>query len=369
MAQVGTSQLCIALGMSTWNDREMANHSTLDSWRSLSSCSDPTTRGRAALALALLAALAGCDDFVSFPQEDEGLLGVRAQQGCPAEEDCSDATPKGLRATSLSLAAPPFITALGGTQTFALEHPNGEMFGLGFTATTNDDSIEVVATSPGQFTIRGAEIGGAAITLRDATTGEMYDRFPLYSKAIDRAFLSLSSYAVFTGSEVEFSAVLYSPDHGDGPFDIDEPMADEGLQLYVVSGSEALFTIRQGSSNDGVLSVAQTVGTGSIAFRPSAGEERSTEILVVDSIAVIDANVPQTITIGAPFEVCSIPFAEETFDVRVLGVPFSYQLSGAAEIRAQVGQCAEVTVSGSAPVELTVTGGGATTSVVLTATE
>ncbi len=99
----------------------------------------------------------------------------------------------------------------------------------------------------------------------------MYDRFPLYSKAIDRAFLLFSASAVFVGSEVEFSAVLLSPDHGDGLFDIDEPLADEGLQLYVVSGSEALFSIRQGSSNDGVLSVAQTVGSGSVAFRPSVG--------------------------------------------------------------------------------------------------
>ena len=72
---------------------------------------------------------------------------------------------------------------------------------------------------------------------------------------------------------------------------------------------------------------------------------------------------------GTPFEVCSIPYAEETYDVRVLGVPLSYQLSGPAEIGAEDGQCVEVTVSGSAPVELTVEGGGATTSVVLTATE
>ena len=356
----------------------MVTNSNINRGSRQSGCS-VTTQHLAALALALLAGLAGCDfpDYSYSPWQDD--LGVRANQGCPDEEDCSDAAPEGLRARSLSLAAPPFITALGGTQTFSLEHPDGESFDLGFTATSNDPSIEVVTSSPGQFTIRGAAVGGAAITLRDTATGEMYDRFPLYSKAIDRAFLSpfqgsgvglsLGIPFVYAGVEVNFAATLFSPDYEDGFLgDIGEPMADEGLQIFVVDGSEALFTIRQGSSNDRVLSVAQTVGSGSIGFRTSAGEERSIELFTFDRIGEISTSTPQTITVDTPFTVCSVPFAEGD-GVPVLGVPFSYQIAGPAEILTEDGRCVGVNVSGPAPVELTISGGGATTSVALTATE
>lgn len=361
---------CMAFGAVIWNDWRMLKRANVDRNRQVPS----------SLALVLLATTAACFEPVSFPAEDESLLGVRANQGCPADESCSDATPKGLRAKSLSLEAPPFVTALGGAQTFELEHPDGERFDLEFTATANDESIEVVASSPGQFTIRGAQVGGAAITLRDAS-GAMFDRFPLYSKAIDQAFLApfqtpnaflpIGSNAVFAGSEIEISGVLFSPDYETGLFgDIGEPMADEGMELSIASGSKALFTVRQDSWNLGVLTTGQTLGTGTILLRASSGEEHSTELSIFDSIGRIELDGPQDIAVGTAFLVCSIPFAE-TVEVPVLGVPLTYQITGPAQINEETegGRCVDVTIAEVGPVEVAVQGGGASASIALTATE
>ena len=361
----------MAFGLAIWNDWGMLKRANVNRNRQVPSV----------LALVLLATTAACDfEMAAWPTEDEGLLGVRANQGCPADESCSDATPKGLRARSLSLEAPPFVTALGGTQTFELEHPNGESFDLAFTATVNDEPIEVVSSSPGQFTIRGTQVGGAAVTLRDAS-GAMFDRFPLYSKAIDQAFLTpfqtpnafiaLGANAVFAGSEIEISGVFFSPDYETGLLgDIGEFMADEGIELSVASGSEALFTVRQDPSNQGVLTTGQTLGMGTILLRASSGYEHSTNLFIFDSIGRIDLSSPQTIAVGTPFLVCSIPFAE-TDEVPVLGVPLTYQITGPAQINEETegGRCVDVTITEIGPVEVTVEGGGASASISLMATE
>jgi hypothetical protein len=318
---------------------------------------------------------AGCDVSFDF-SEGDGLAGVRLRYGCPTGETCSDGAPNGLRARSRSLDETPYITAVGGVQTFDILLPDSAPFDLAFVVDSDNPAIEVVDVAPGQLAIRGITAGEANVTLREASTGDVYDRFFLTSKRVADVFLRPAPTglfvkvpgAVFVGYQSDIDAQLNSPDTEDGLIGkIHEPVADESAQLLVGLGDPGLFALQARDWNTAQLTVGPNPGVGTIVVRTGFGATHTQEIVVVDRIDEIMVLEPSSVTVGQPFSVCALVGSDD--GGLVLGAPLTYQLTGPAEFLPEIEGCIEVTVTGSAPVDLTISGPGATETVSLTATE
>ena len=123
---------------------------------------------------------------------------ARREGGCPAEEICSDRTPKGLWfrgprrfGTDVHMFCP---TAVGGKQTLTAlyaDEPHNP-YVAAFQARLTDRSIFSVDAVPPEIEVRASSAGKAMLRLLDADTSKLLDRIEIEAAPIAR--ISLAPY-------------------------------------------------------------------------------------------------------------------------------------------------------------------------------
>ncbi len=325
-----------------------------------------------------LALSAGCDVPSSYL--GDGLPGNRVSYGCSDTDECSSNAPDGLVLRSLSLGAVPYITALGGTQSFSIEFPDGESYDLPVSVEILD-SMEVTNISPGQFTIRAiteTAPRGVSVAVRDASSGKLLDRFQLDIKPVSDLVLSpfriaglfgTGSNAVLVSSNIDFKSTIISPDEVPALLKLGEPvyevMADESLE-FSADPDTSLFTIEQQAWDLGTLQVGNTPGSSALVLYTGAGDSYEFPIAVVDSIESIEFFGPVSdYAVGEEYRFCAIPMHAEEGNVK--GVPIVFEATGPVEFfrSDDIYSCVTLTFTGTSSVELTATGLGVSASLVL----
>ena len=204
---------------------------------------NPTTMKRLLLAsLPLPLALVGC------------YGGERYNTGeCPAGETCSDLTPKGLQFVGNHLVddillSGPRATAIGGTQTVALQYDRGDgvTVALDLPFTADDDGglgVKVSAQSGSQVTILGAGSRSNYLRILD-TDGLLMDRKELTGAALDRVELTGTDFeSIPNGTQLAFApghrkigVALYGDvQHSSGPRS--ERIVDTGMEISLAGAT------------------------------------------------------------------------------------------------------------------------------------
>jgi hypothetical protein len=165
---------------------------------------NPTTMKRLLLLASASLPLIGC------------YGGERYNTGeCPAGETCSDLTPKGLQFVGNHLVddillSGPRATAVGGTQTVALQYDRGDgvTVALDLPFTADDDGglgVKVSAQSGSQVTMLGAGSRTNYLRILD-TDGLLMDRKELTGAALDRVELTPTDFeSIPNGTQLAFA--------------------------------------------------------------------------------------------------------------------------------------------------------------------
>jgi hypothetical protein len=292
--------------------------------------------------------------------------GQRTLIGCPSGDECSDATPNGLRVRSLTFVGePPFYTATGGSQRFELLWPTGEAFDLPFVAEAVGAEIDLLgsAQTPATITIGGPIAGGNLITLRDPATGELYDQVWFINKPVAemqapplRGSLLIGA-TMLVPTEVEFTVELHSPDSATGWFEFgpQEYLADELLEVVPDAQLATIATIDALGGHDYRLRINAT-GPGTLTIR---GGDQLFDIPVngVDQIDDFWPDDPSVrAAVGETTTHCVFGLSNGSF---VSGLDYAFTATGAVELQAIEGQCVDfVLTEGQVPATVTASAAG-----------
>jgi hypothetical protein len=185
--------------------------------------------------LLAFAALAGC-----------GIEGDRADGGCPDDEVCSDATPRGLRFFGTSVTGAFFgafgiaPVAVGGTQDVRADPEGGYSLPI-FDAVSSTGAFTVENISGSVVTIAGQTAGASYLRLLDETDGgTLLDRIELESAVVTRAVIApVSAVALYSAPERR-NAVFAPGEHKIAIHLLDADdriVVDAGMDITVTEGA------------------------------------------------------------------------------------------------------------------------------------
>ncbi len=319
--------------------------------------------------LLLLFTGTGCDlQPRPFPRsyEGEGLAGSRVTQGCPSEETCSTLSPDGLRLRSLSLQETPYITAMGGTQRFAVEFLEGAPFDSEYVVEVEQGEVDVSQGPNGELLFHStatADPVDAIVSLREVPSGELLDRFVLPVKIVSGLVLlpfnpgglfTPNAEHAFVGAELDLQLQVNSPDYIPDLFGLPrwEAMADEGIS-FRVNANNSLFSVEQSSWDQGILHVGETLGRDSLYLRTGGGRFFDFPLTIVDRIDDLETLYAGG-SIGETFDLLALPSYENH---HVVGAPLEFSVTGPAEFVRKDNATIEMTITGTEKVELSIRSG------------
>ncbi len=202
---------------------------------------------------------------------------------CPADEDCSDATPNGLYFggtptgdISLWSTGWPHITAVGGRQTIGLYLDGGaeQPLDLPYVASLSTTALSVADTLPAAVVVHGDSEGGAKLRIAEPDTDLLYDRIDVSAAPIARMYLLPAGeyqgydydfvnpdfgarFAVWTGGSARLTVGLLDTD--------DDRVVDEGMTIDPGPGISAdpegfVNTVQLAPVADGTIDVTVRAG-------------------------------------------------------------------------------------------------------------
>lgn len=300
----------------------------------------------------------------------------RASGECPAGETCSDVTPTGLAFVGNALAGSilwsgPRATAIGGTQTVALEYDRGDGLdvALDMPYIADDDGgngVKVESTSGSQVTIRGTASRTNYLRILD-TDGLLMDRKQLSGAALDRMELvSVDFESIPENRDVAFNVgqrdigiALYG-DVQNGNSPVSERIIDTSMQLTLTGSTRRAWDM---------LGIDLPVGAYSLGVTAGDKPTNNLEVVVVDhadSIAAF-ANQPTTIQPNISRNVCFEALAGTRY---VVGLAWTFDVDGEVETHEDgdlMRNCVSVsTTKLSGTVAISASAGGQSTSLSLT---
>ena len=261
--------------------------------------------------------------------------GERAQTGeCPAGEVCSDATPGGLQFIGNDLVGQlllsgPRPTAIGGTQTVALQYDRGDgvLIALDLPFTADDDGglgITVDATSGSQVTVRGAGSRTNYLRIIDED-GLLMDRKQLTGAALDRIELVSEDFEsvpadrqlAFAPGSRTIGVALYGDVQGSGG-PTSERLVDTSMDLALAGAERRAWD---------TLSIDAAVGTYPLAVTAGDKPTATLDFVVVDQADSVTAIGPVPSTIAAN-ESASICFEAVAAGRYIAGLTWTYVIDG-----------------------------------------
>jgi hypothetical protein len=260
--------------------------------------------------------------------------GDRNQSGeCPADEECSPLTPRGMHFTGVALTgvpllAQPKITAVGGTQRIELFKVDaaGDIvpLDLPFDAMTdNGDALSIVSEGTNSTVIRGDATGKDLLRITEPDSELLYDRYEVESDVLARMEVVPTTFEPHAAGDIGFYV-------GDVGF---------GLELYSADGARLAddsltltFPGPQPSRPAWDEFELADLGPGNYPGTVlAAGQEGVVSIRVYDAVDEVlplsDSFLP-TIQVGAQGEVCfhaSVDAGAES----VIGLPWNITFVGA----------------------------------------
>ena len=297
--------------------------------------------------------------------------GERATTGqCPDGETCSPKTPNGLEFIGADLAgtldlAGPSPTAIGGTQSVALQYDRGDgvqiALDLPFKAETAGSlGVSVTATSGSVVSVTGKASGTDYLRIVDANDNTLFDRKMLGAGALDTIELIPATF-----ERVPADADLaWAP----GNFDI-------GVALYgkvgsmehqrLVDESAVLDLAGATQKHWDTLSITGAQ-TGTSTLMVTAGDKPAAPIdIVVTATAdqVQPEQAPTAVTVNQATEVC---FIATSGSRTIVGLPWTFTVDGAPADADLSANCAAVkTAKTTGTVSIVASAGGQSATLVL----
>ena len=302
--------------------------------------------------------------------------GERRNTGeCPAGETCSDLTPTGLdfvgnRLVGELLLSGPRTTAIGGTQSIALEYDRGDgvdvALDLPFTA--DDDGgigVKVSATSGSQVTVLGAGSRSNYLRILDED-GLLMDRKELTGAALNRMELVPTDFEkipedtliAFAPGTRTFGIALYGDvQHSSGPRS--ERIIDTSMDITLAGSTRKAWDTIEFDAAAGTHALSVTAGD-----KPAANLD-----LVVtanaDSVTVI-APAPSTIPLNGSATVCFKALAASRY---IAGLTWTFNIDGDVKVQGNdhlTRNCVSVTTTKtSGTVNVSAMAGGQSTTMAL----
>lgn len=296
--------------------------------------------------------------------------GERSQSGeCPADEECSDLTPKGLEFLGAELhdfplQAGPLVTGVGGAQTIRLDRrdENNDQIALEFDFDAVTDNGDALTAAPGngpEVILTGNAEGADLLRITEAGTDLLFDRTEVQAQTIAAARIAPAGLEAYDETstltvwldEPSFGVELLGSD--------DERLVDEtvGADIGGTSGVKAAWDVIGFSAVPGPAAV--TISTGN-------GTEFSTSIDVVETI---DELVPERDTFDAVIDVGES--GELCFDALAGGTPvvsltWSFTATGAVTLGEAVENgCVAITFDAAGDATITAEAGGLMTDTLL----
>lgn len=302
--------------------------------------------------------------------------GERRNTGeCPAGEVCSELTPRGLdfignRLVGELLLSGPRPTAVGGTQTIALEYDRGDgvdvALDLPFTA--DDDGglgVRVDSVSGSQVTVRGAGSRSNYLRILDSD-GLLMDRKELTGAVLDRIELVTADFEnvpsdkplAFAPGLRRIGIALYGDvQRSGGPRS--ERLVDTSMQVSLAGAERKEWDTYELDASPGTLAMSVTAGD-----KPAA----QLDLLIAeqaDSLAVLGP-APSTIMPNSSTTVC---FEAVVAGRYLAGLTWTFVIDGETTVQGDdtlMRNCISVTTektSGTVSVEAKA--GGQTTTLAL----
>jgi hypothetical protein len=294
---------------------------------------------------------------------------------CPAGEECSDQTPTGLQFIGNALVGElllsgPRPTAVGGTQTVALEYQrsDGLNVALDLPYTADDDGgigVRVDSTSGSQVIVRGAGSRSNYLRILDAD-GLLMDRKELTGAALERIELvAVESESVATNKPLAFApgtrrigVALYGEvQTSSGPRD--QRLVDTSMAMSLAGAQKKAWDTFELDAVLGTTTLAVTAGD-----KPTA----NLDIVVTaqaDTVAAM-APVPSTVTPNQSATVC---FEANASGRYIAGLDWTFVVDG--QTKTDGGSifhnCVAVsTTKSSGTIAIEARAGGKTTAMALT---
>ncbi len=240
--------------------------------------------------------------------------GERRNTGeCPAGETCSDLTPRGLDFIGNGLVGElllsgPRPTAIGGTQTIALEYDRGDGvdIALDLPYTADDDGgigVRVDSTMGSQVTVRGAGSRSNYLRILDSD-GFLMDRKELTGAALDRIELVTADFEAvpadkplaFASGLRTFGIALYGDvQTSNGPRS--QRLIDNSMEVVLAGAVREAWDTFEIDAAPGTLAMSVTAGD-----KPAA----QLDLVIADqadTVAVMQSS-PSTIPAMGTASVC-----------------------------------------------------------------
>jgi len=247
--------------------------------------------------------------------------GERARtNACPANEQCSSATPFGLHfigdeitgVFESNFAGPP-PTAVGGTQAVELQYDrNGDqgLVPLDLPYLTDDDGglgVVVDHTGGPVVTLRGAGNGSNYLRILDPDDGTLYDRKQLAGVAIQSIALAPTNLNSTVPAGIDLAWVPGEP-IGIALIGEAQRLVDDSMQLAMPTGERIAW--------DQMYPADETVGTYSLSVPAGDRPATSFDVVIVDHAdAVAAIEPPSAIAPGTTTELCFAPTSAGRFIV------------------------------------------------------
>lgn len=263
----------------------------------------------------------------------------RASGECPAGETCSDTTPTGLLfigngLTNDILWSGPRATAIGGTQTVALQYDRGDGVDIALDQpyTADDDGgigVRVDATSGSQVTVRGMGSRSNYLRILD-TDGLLMDRKELTGAALksmelvpeDFEAVPQDKQLAFNVGERELGIALYGDVQTSGGPEL-QRLVDTSMQL-TLSGSQRVAWDR--------LRIDHAVGTYALAVTAGDKPANTLDLVVVDQADTLSA-LPNESTSIMSNQSRSICFQALAADRYIIGLTWTFRVDGETKVQ------------------------------------
>lgn len=300
----------------------------------------------------------------------------RATGQCPAGEDCSDTTPGGLDFVGNSLVndilwSGPRPTAVGGTQTVALEYDRGDGIdvALDLPFIADDDGgigVRVASTSGSQVTVQGMGSRTNYLRILDSD-GFLMDRKQLTGAALTSMELVPTDFEAIPADRLiafnvgprPIGVALYGDvQQASGP--VAERLVDTSMQLALASADRLAWDMLRIDFAPGTYPLTVTAGD-----KPPA----TLDVVVVDHADAVGLQAGEPTTI-APNQSRSVCFEALTGSRHIVGLTWTFNVEGKVTTHGDgdfMRNCIDVTTTkSSGSVSIQASAGGQSTTVALT---
>jgi hypothetical protein len=276
--------------------------------------------------------------FLSLPLVAAGCTGgERATTGkCPAGETCSDLTPRGLQFIGTSIAGDlfqtaPRPTAIGGTQSIALEYDRGDgVLALDLPFTADDDGgngVRVDSVSGSHVIVRGSGSRSNYLRILDED-GLLMDRKEVTGAALSRIELFTPDFEnvpddhqiAFAAGTRDIGVALYGDvQYPSGPRS--ERLIDTSMDLALAGATRKAWDL---------LGAELTTGTHTLTVAAGDKPAASLDVVVVEEGEILaEIGMPTTIAPNGVQQVCFAALAGSRY---VAGLTWTYVIDDEAPI-------------------------------------